>query len=69
MARTSTFHLVDRLMGGNLADWLTERRNEGISYERIAEALRNEHDIPCTSSTVARWCADVADAAAEAVTA
>jgi hypothetical protein len=53
--RPSTFPLYDRLMGGGLADLLTEWKAAGASYEAIAERLRNEYDIQVTTSTVFRW--------------
>lgn len=54
--RTSTLPLTDRLMGGTLAQKLTEWRTAGDSMETIARRLENEHAIQVSSSTVGRWC-------------
>lgn len=53
--RPKTFPLYDRLMGGGLANLLTEWKSQGKSYEAIAEKLRTEYDIQVTTSTVFRW--------------
>lgn len=55
MAPTDTFPLVDRLIPGGLAPWLTSARADGDSYETIAFRLRSEHDITVSSETVRSW--------------
>lgn len=65
MARTSMYPLVDRLLGGTLADWLSERREAGDSFATITRALEAEHDVVVTTETVRQWCyrSDTGDAA------
>jgi hypothetical protein len=57
MARTSTFHAYDRLLGGRLGAMLLEWRTSGESAEDIAYRLRSEHDIKVSSATALRWLA------------
>lgn len=56
MARTSSLHLVDRILDGRLAQELTERRAAGDSYNAIARWLAAEHDLEPTGETVRQWC-------------
>jgi hypothetical protein len=68
MAGTDTYPLVDRIVPGGLADYLTTARHEGASYESIAFDLRADHDITVSVETVRKWClranADDSDRAA-----
>ena len=54
---TSTYHLVDRILDGDLTRKLDAWRAEGLSYEAIAFRLRSEHDITVSTATVCRWVA------------
>lgn len=56
MANRSTFPLVDRLMDTPLAERLKTWRAEGLSFETIADRIRDEADVTVSSSTVRRWC-------------
>lgn len=56
MAPTDTSKLVDRLIPGGLAAYLTEARENGQTFADIAFRLRTEHDIEVTQETVRRWC-------------
>ena len=56
MAPGTTFPLVDKALGGNLAKWLTDWRADGKSYETIARLLHSEHGIDVSTATVYRWC-------------
>ncbi len=55
MARTSTYPLVDRLLGGTLTEKLTAWDADGDKPEEIAYRLRSEYDVALSSSTVRRW--------------
>lgn len=56
VARTDTFPLVDRLVPGGLAEYLTAARRDSDSFEDIAFHLRRDHDIKVSGETVRRWC-------------
>ncbi len=60
MARSSTFDLIDRLAGGNLAARITAWRNEAppVSFDEIALRLRMD-GVVVSGETVRRWCRDV----------
>lgn len=47
--------LVDRILGGTLNAWLTERRDQGLSYDAIARQLERDHGVSVTSETVRTW--------------
>lgn len=55
MARTSTYALHDRLLGGRLGALLLEARAEGKTVEDIAFELRRDHDLKVSVSTLHRW--------------
>lgn len=60
MPLPTTFHLYDRIVGGDLADRLTAWRAEGLSLAEITYRLRAEHDVKVSTTTVHRWCRDLA---------
>ncbi len=55
MARASTLPIYDMAHGGNLIPLLRRMRDQGESYDRITEAVR-ELGVDVHSSTVYRWC-------------
>ena len=55
MARTSTYPLVDRALGGTLDTLLKEWREEGLSLADISYRLRSDHDIKVSANTIGRW--------------
>lgn len=55
MAGRSAYHLVDRLLEGKLADFLTDHRRNGESFETIARELDKQFDIGVSSHAVRRW--------------
>jgi len=61
MANTDTRRIVDALItqttGSSLDEWLRSQRDEGLSWERIARALREttEGAVEVSWSTVQRW--------------
>ncbi|MEM9611137.1 MAG: hypothetical protein AAGA99_27265 [Actinomycetota bacterium] len=55
MPRTSRLHLVDRLLDGGLRKFIVERHEAGESYDSIAWALRDEHDVEVTGETLRVW--------------
>lgn len=68
MPRNDSFPLVDRIVPGGLAAYLTAAREADDSYETIAYRLRSEHDIKVSGETARKWCKRVgADPDAEAV--
>ncbi len=54
MARTSTFHLYDRILDGGLQALLLGWREEGVSVTDMAFRLR-EQDVKVAPETVRRW--------------
>jgi hypothetical protein len=59
MARTSTFPLYDKVVGGDLESRLRAWRAAGKSYMGIAVELR-DLGIEVDPSTVGRWCTELA---------
>lgn len=57
MARTSTYHLYDRLLDGQLGTLLLAWKAADETVEDMAFRLRAEHDIKVAVSTVHRWLA------------
>lgn len=55
MASTDTFPLIDRLVPGGLAAFLTKARDAGESHEKIAFRLQVEHDVVTSAETVRKW--------------
>ena len=55
MAGRSSFHLVDRILDGHLAEFLTEARANGQSFETIARDLYIQFDIEISSHAIRRW--------------
>lgn len=55
---TPIFPLVDRILGGNLAKELSERRERGDSLIAIVHWLRDEHGITVSVETVRKWVAE-----------
>lgn len=55
---TPIFPLVDRILGGNLAKELSERRERGDSLITIVHWLRDEHGITVSVETVRKWVAE-----------
>ena len=66
MPPASTFHLYDRIVGGDLTERLAAWRSEGISYAEIVHQLRTEHDVKVSAATIHRWCRDLGIATPEA---
>lgn len=56
MPQSGTYPLVDRILDGHLADRLRSWRHEGWSFQRIADELRDEHDVRVSDETIRRWC-------------
>lgn len=69
MARTASYPLIDRLLGGTLEARLRERREGGQSFAEIARWLLVDHDLTVSIDTVRRWCADLGIEKPEAATA
>ena len=55
MAGRSSFHLVDRILDGQLAEFLNEARANGQSFETIARDLYTQFDIEISSHAIRRW--------------
>lgn len=60
MANRGTFHLIDRLLDGQLAALLGRWNAEGVSNYEIAQRLRDEHRVTVSAETVRRWVNDLA---------
>lgn len=65
--RSPKYLLVEERLGCDLADFLSRRRAEKVTFERIARELWTETDVDVTSQTIANWCADLSPASDEAV--
>ena len=63
VAATKTYPLVDRILGGQLAELLSGWRNEGLSYGAIALRLHDDYQVDVTAETVRRWILDLEPAA------
>lgn len=48
--------LADRLLDGELATILAEKRANGVTFDDIARWLADEHNIGVSRETVRRWC-------------
>lgn len=59
VARTATFPLIDRLLGGTLEAHLREQREGGESFATIARGLLLNHDLVVSTDTVRRWCMEL----------
>lgn len=57
MQSGSTFLLYDRILNGELTQILTGWRAEGVSFDVMAERLR-DMGVKASRSTVNRWCAE-----------
>jgi hypothetical protein len=51
----STFPAYNLVLGGKLAQLLSEQHAAGQSFDSIARLLEREHSIEVTGDTVARW--------------
>lgn len=67
VARTATYPLIDRLLGGTLEARLREQREGGASFADISRHLFTEHDLTVSIDTVRRWCSDLGIEKPEAV--
>lgn len=56
----SNYDLANVALGGQLADQLRDWRAEGLTLDRIAEVLRDDHGIHVSRETVRRWFVDLA---------
>lgn len=52
---TAIAPLVDRVLGGRLDEVLSEYRASGLTFEQIARAFKDDHDIDVTKETVRKW--------------
>lgn len=59
MARTATYPLIDRLLGGTLEARLRDQRGQGESFATIARNLLLEDELVVSTDTVRRWCMDL----------
>jgi len=59
VARTASYPLIDRLLGGTLEAVLRERRETGQSFAEIGRWLLTEHDLAVSIDTIRRWCSDL----------
>lgn len=56
MAYSSRIEMIDLVLKGGAAKYLQEARDAGLSFEKIATRLSEDHQIPATGRTVRRWC-------------
>ena len=52
---TATQRLADHMLGGQLAEYVTTRREKGDSWRRIALDLRDDIGVDVTHETVRAW--------------
>lgn len=55
---SNVYRTTEAAVGGDLAEWLRERRANGCSVRRIADLL-SAKGVFVTGSTVCRWCASL----------
>lgn len=55
MARTSTYPLVDRALGGRLDTLLSQWQADKVPLSEMSFKLRTEHGIKVSASTLGRW--------------
>lgn len=53
---TKLYPFVDRILGGQLHDYLATKRAQGETFERIARQLHAEHDLDISTEQVRQWC-------------
>ncbi|MCU4183992.1 hypothetical protein K6U06_06445 [Acidiferrimicrobium sp. IK] len=58
MSRQGIFQILDRLVGGDLAERLARWRDEGLSFDAMAIRLHDEHQVDVTGETIRRWVRD-----------
>lgn len=63
MAPVHSYAVHNRAMGGRLAAFLAEHRDNGESWDDISDALRDEHDLKVNARTLARWFRELEDEA------
>ena len=56
MPGTSSYALIDRLIGGTLEQRLRDQREAGLSFADIRLDLYAEHDVNVSTDTLRRWC-------------
>lgn len=55
MRVTNTFRMADGLVGGRLAEVITEYRDQNLAWEDIARRLYADYGVQVTASTIRRW--------------
>ena len=53
--QSGAFRSAERAVGGDLATWLLDKRDEGESYQALAWQLR-DLGVIVTPETVRNWC-------------
>jgi len=59
---TPTYRLADNLLGGNLHEFVTSRRAQGLAWRRIAHALweATDGEVDVTYETLRSWFGEAA---------
>ena len=55
MATKGLFPLIDRVVGGDLAERLGDWRRSGLSFSAIALRLHDDFQVDVNDETVRRW--------------
>ena len=55
VATSSLYANTDRFLGGRLGQWLTAKRESGLSHAAIAADLFAEHGIRVSPPTIGAW--------------
>lgn len=65
MAPRNTFHLYDRILGGELTPLLRQWKADGVTLDEQATRLR-ARGVAVSRETVRRWAKDINDEPVEA---
>jgi hypothetical protein len=52
---TTARELLDRLLDGELDDYLATKKAGGQTFDQIARALEDEHGVKVSRETLRRW--------------
>lgn len=55
MNPTPLFRMVDRIVGGNLAETIRKHRDEGLTPDQISLRLFADHQLEIPGRTMRRW--------------
>lgn len=60
-SQTTAQQIANVALGGKLREYVTERREAGKSWRRVAIELRDDHRIDVSHQTLANWFPDLTE--------